>query len=120
MTICSYDHKHQASCHKQRTKWIRSKVNLQRENKGSPNKKKLFVTIYGCSFYMILIYVMLTIIDPKIIELGLLVFELCPFLQKYPKIKFSNGSLHSKQIITATVIVSLIHCKSHLNTYPLN
>ncbi len=69
-------------------------------------------------FYMILTYVMLTIIDQKIIEFQLFVVELCPFLQRYPKIKFSNGSLHSKQIITATVRVSLIHCKSHLNTLP--
>ncbi len=68
-------------------------------------------------FYIILMYVMLTIIDQKIIEFGHLVFELCPFLQKYPKIKFSNGSLH-KQVITATVSRSLIHCKSHLNTLP--
>ncbi len=52
---------------------------------------------------MLLTYVMLTIIDQKIIEfeLILIVFELGPFLQKYPKIKFSNGSLHSKQVITA-------------------
>ncbi len=42
-----------------------------------------------------LTYVMLTIIDQKIIEFELLVIELCPFLQKYLKIKFSNGSLHS-------------------------
>ena len=69
-------------------------------------------------FCMILTYAMLTIIDQKIIEFQLSVFELCPFLQGYPKIKFSNGSLHSKQIITATVSVSLIHCKSHLNTLP--
>ncbi len=61
---------------------------------------------------------MLTIIDQKIIEFHLLIFELCPFLQRYPKIKFSHGSLHSKQIITATVSVSLLHCKSHLNTLP--
>ena len=61
-------------------------------------------------FYMILTYVMLTIIDEKIIEFEVLVFELCPFLKKYPKIKFSNGNLHSKQVITATMSVSLIHC----------
>ena len=67
--------------------------------------------------YMILTYVMLTIIGQEIIEFELLVFELCPFLQKSPKIKFSNRSLHSKQIITATVLsVSHIHCKSHLNS----
>ncbi len=42
-------------------------------------------------FYTILMYVMLTIIDQQIIEFQLLVFELSPFLQKYPKIKFSNG-----------------------------
>ncbi len=69
-------------------------------------------------FCMILTYVMLTIIDQKIIEFQLLLSELCPFLQRYSKIKFSNGSLHSKQIITATVSVSLIHWKSHLNTLP--
>ncbi len=69
-------------------------------------------------FYMILTYVMLTIIEQKIIEFQLLVLELCPFLQRYPQIKFSNGSLHSKEIITATVSISLIHCKSHLNTLP--
>ena len=67
-------------------------------------------------FYMTLTYV--TIIDQKIIEFELLAFESCPFLQKHPKIKFSNGSLHSKHIITATVSVSLIHIKSHLNTVP--
>ncbi len=66
----------------------------------------------------ILTYVMFTIIDQKSIEFQLLVFELCPFLQRYPKRKFSNGSLYSKQVITATVSVSLIHCKSHLNTLP--
>ena len=61
-------------------------------------------------FYTILLYVMLTIIDQKIIELELSVFELCPFLQKYPKINFSNGSLHSEQVLsTATVSASLIH-----------
>ena len=59
---------------------------------------------------MILAYVMLTIIDQKIIEFGLLVFELCPFLQKYPKIKFSNGSLHSEQVITPTVyLLSIVN-----------
>ncbi len=68
--------------------------------------------------YMILTYVLSTIIDQKIIEFERLGFELCPFLHKYPKIKFSNGSLHSEQVITATVSVSLIHCKSHLNTLP--
>ena len=68
--------------------------------------------------YMILTYVMSTIIDQKIIEFELLGFELCPFLPKYPKIKFSNGSSHSEQVITATVSVSLTHCKSHLNTLP--
>ena len=67
-------------------------------------------------FYM-KTYITLTIIDHKIIEFELLVFELCPFLHKYPKRKFSNGSLHSKQI-TATVSVSLMYCKSHLNTLP--
>ncbi len=60
---------------------------------------------------MILTYVMLTIIDQKIIEFELIDFELnVLFLQNYPKIKFSNGSLHSKQVITATVSVSLMHC----------
>ena len=42
-------------------------------------------------FYMVLTYVMLTITDKKIIEFELIVFELDPFSQKYPKIKFSNG-----------------------------
>ena len=90
------------------------------QNKGSPNRKniKIFVALYG---YNILHDInvckcMLTIIDPKIIEFELLVFDLCPFLQKYPKIKFSRGSLHSKQVITAIVSASLIRCKSHLNT----
>ncbi len=69
-------------------------------------------------FYMILPYITLTIIDQKIIEFEILLFEVCPFVQKYPKIKFSNGSLHSKQVIIATVSVSLMHCKSHLNTLP--
>ncbi len=64
---------------------------------------------------MILTYVKLTIIDLKIIEFEPLVNELRPFLQKYPKIKFSNGSLHSKQVIITAVSVSLMHCKSHLN-----
>ena len=40
-------------------------------------------------FYMILT-LMSTIIDQKIIEFELLIFELCLFLQKY-------GSLHSNQ-----------------------
>ncbi len=54
------------------------------QNKGSPNKKKylkylsLFMDTF---FYKVLMYVMLTIIDQKIIEFQLLVFELCPFLQ---------------------------------------
>ena len=59
---------------------------------------------------------MLTIIDQNIIEFELLVSELCPFLQKYSKIKFSNRSIHSKHVVTTTVSVYLIHCKSHLNT----
>ena len=69
-------------------------------------------------FYMILTYVMLAIIDQKIIEFELWVFEICPFLRRYLKIKFSNGSLHTEQVITATVSIALIHCKSHLNTLP--
>ncbi len=69
------------------------------------------------NFCTILTNVMFTIIDQNIVEFQLLVFELCPVLQRYPKIKFSNASLHSKQVITATVSVSLIHCKSHLE-YP--
>ncbi len=44
---------------------------------------------------------MLIIIDQKIIKFELIVFEFGPFSQKYPKIKFSNESLHSKQVITA-------------------
>ncbi len=63
-------------------------------------------------------YVMLPIIDQKVIEFELILIELCPFLHKYPKIKFSNGSLHSEQVITPTVSVSLIHCKPYLNTLP--
>ncbi len=69
-------------------------------------------------FYVILTYLMLTTIDQKIVAFKLLDFELWPFWQKYLKIKFSNGILHSKQVITATVSTSLIHCKSHLNTLP--
>ena len=53
------------------------------------------------NIYMLLTYVMFTIIDQTIIEFEPIVFELGPFSQKYPKIKFSNGSLYSKQVITA-------------------
>ncbi len=52
-----------------------------------------------------------------VIVVELIVFELGLFSQKYPKIKFSNGILHSKQVITA-MLVYLIHFKSHLNTLP--
>ncbi len=57
-------------------------------------------------------YVMFTIIDQKIIEFELLVFELCPFFAKVPQNKICI------QVLTATVSVSLIHCKCHLNTLP--
>ena len=55
---------------------------------------------------------MLTIIDRKIIEFELLVFELCLFfLQKYPKIKFCYGSLYSEPVINATVSLSIVNLK---------
>ena len=46
------------------------------QSKGSPSKKKymlkIFVAFYGYNIYMILTYVMLTIIDQTIIEFELL------------------------------------------------
>ena len=63
-------------------------------------------------FCTILTYVMLTIIDQNIIEFECLVCELSE-----NKI-FQWELTQYRQLITATVSVSLIHCKSHLNTPP--
>ena len=57
-------------------------------------------------FCIILKYVILTIIDQKIIEFELLVSELCPFFAKVPQNKIFQWGLHSKQVITASECIS--------------
>ena len=91
------------------------------QNKGSSNKKKYVKYLLRSIdpiFDMILMYVMLTVIDPNFIKFELFVFELCLFFRSTQKIKFSSGSLHSNQVINATVSVSLMHYKPHLNIPP--
>ena len=79
------------------------------QNKGSPNKKKKYLLLLmDTLFYMILTYAILTIIDQKVIEFELLLFELCNFFAKAKK-KISNGSLHSKHVTTATVSGSVVY-----------
>ncbi len=61
------------------TAWVKIKVNQIRKN------IKNICHYMDTVSYMILTYVLSTIIDQKIIEFERLDFELCPFLHKYPK-----------------------------------
>ncbi len=89
------------------TAWVKIKVSQIRK------KKWKYLSLFmDRIFYMILMYVMLTIIDQKIIEFEFFVFELCPVLQKYTKIKFSHGSLHSKQVV---LLLQWVHLSSIVN-----